>query len=144
MNPAKRLDRLRLPVVVHALLIDADKRLLLLERANTGFLDGFFTLPGGHLQQREHAVDCAKRECREETLVDIVELHPSSVMPFMGGIDFLFRATAWTGIAQIGEPERCSGIEWFEIVNLPSNTAPFVYKALELDESNVWFHQFIG
>ena len=128
--------------MVHTLLIDTEKRILLLERSNTGFLDGFFTLPGGHLQVREHVVDCARRECLEETTIDVIELKPSSVMPFMGGVDFLFRVTKWRGDAQIGEPDRCGRIDWCEIADLPANTAPFVHKALELDATGEWFHQF--
>ena len=136
--------RLRLPIVVHTLLIDAEQRILLLERENTGFLDGFFTLPGGHLQVKEHVVECAKRECLEETTIEVIELSPSSVMPFMGGIDFLFRVVKWNGEAKIGEPDRCSRIGWFPVVSLPQNVAPFVNKALELDASDDWFHQFEG
>ena len=46
--------RYAIAAVVHTLVWDATgERILLLERANTGFMDGRHTLPGGHLQAGE-------------------------------------------------------------------------------------------
>ena len=40
-------------IVVHTLVFNAAGELLLLRRANTGFMDGRYTLPGGHRQAGE-------------------------------------------------------------------------------------------
>ena len=73
------------------------ERILLLERANTGFMDGRHTLPGGHLQAGESFVMAARREVLEETGVELTEIDPCCVLPYDGGVNFVFSSNklAW-------------------------------------------------
>jgi 8-oxo-dGTP pyrophosphatase MutT (NUDIX family) len=41
-------------------------------RANTGFKDGWYTLPAGHVKPGERFAEAAVREAREETGVSIL------------------------------------------------------------------------
>ena len=59
------MERDRFPVVVHVLLV-RDRRLFLLRRAHTGFMDGYHALPGGHQHAGESVSAAALRECVEE------------------------------------------------------------------------------
>ena len=52
------------PVVVHVLMFRGEE-LFLLRRANSGFMDGYFALPGGHQQAGESVEAAAQRECEE-------------------------------------------------------------------------------
>ena len=137
-------DRVTFPVVVHTLVFDDAGRILLLRRANTGFMDGYYGLPGGHLQNAETVRDAACRECAEEAGIDITAIEPAVVMPFDGGVDFIFRASRWVGSARIGEPHKCDDIGWYAVDQLPRNVIPFVRKAIELSGSGTWFHQYDG
>ena len=128
-------------VIVHTFVWDDQARLLLLRRANTGLMDGRFTLPGGHRQRGETVVDAAVRECREETRVVIDGIRPVAVLPYAEGVNFLFEATAWHGSPAIGEPERCDRLSFAPADQLPDPVAPFVPTALECLRAERWYQE---
>ena len=113
-----------------------------MRRANTGFMDGWYVMPGGHCDAGETVADAASRECLEEARVRVASVEPRIVMPFSAGVDFIFEATAWDGAASIGEPDKCDDLVWADLGDLPEETAPFVVRALELRDQGVWFHEF--
>ena len=129
-------------IVVHTLVFNTAGELLLLRRANTGFMDGRYALPGGHRQAGEGIVTAAIRECREETRVEVADIKPVVVMPYDGGIDFIFEATRWSGEPAIGEPHKCDDLLFAPTESLPSPTAAFVAAALECRAQGVWFREF--
>ena len=133
--------RSRFDIIVHTFVFDQD-RLLLLRRANTGFLDGYYSLPGGHVEAGEEVAKAAAREVAEEARIEVLEIEPSVVMPYGDGVDFLFEARRWRGTARIGEPDRCDDLVWVPPDRLPGKTAPFIEKALELRRTGSWYHQF--
>ena len=55
-----------IPTGVHV-LCRREGRVLLMRRAGTGFFDGLFSLPGGHVEPGESVRAAARRELREET-----------------------------------------------------------------------------
>lgn len=128
-------------IIVHTFVFDQD-RLLLLRRANTGFLDGYYSLPGGHVEAGEEVAKAAVREVAEEARIEILEIEPSIVMPYGDGVDFLFEAGRWRGTARIGEPDRCDDLVWVPPDRLPDKTAPYLRKALELRSAGTWYHEF--
>ena len=97
------------PVVVHTLLWRRGA-VVLLRRPNTGYLDGWYALPGGHLQRGEGIIECAVREIREETgiEVDASQLRAAAVMPYLSGehqgIDFIMLCDDFTGEPTLAEP----------------------------------------
>ena len=129
-------------IVVHTIARSARGEILLLERMNTGYMDGFYSLPGGHVEPGESATHAAIREICEESELVVEFVCPRVVMPFDGGVDIIFEAQEWEGVPTIGEPDRCSRIGWFHQHLLPQNVAPFVPKALELIENGVWYFEF--
>src|SRR4051794_30312499 len=90
------------PVLVHTVLVRNDT-LLLLRRCGTGYLDGWYALPGGHLLRGEGILACAVRECREETGVEIEpeNLRALAVLPYRSGehqgVDFIMAASTFAG-----------------------------------------------
>jgi len=129
-------------IVVHTLVFNAAGELLLLRRVNTGFMDGHYALPGGHRQAGEEIVAAAMRECREEARVEVVDIKPVVVMPYDGGVDFIFEATRWSGTPGIGEPGKCDDLLFAPTDALPSPTVAFVEASLECRAQGVWFHPF--
>ena len=63
--------RYRSIIDVYVLLRRGDGRILLLERANTGYADGQLCPPSGHLEQGESVIDGAIREASEEVGITI-------------------------------------------------------------------------
>ena len=133
--------RTRFDIIAHTFVFD-HHRLLLLRRANTGFLDGYYSLPGGHVEAGEEVAKGAAREVREEACIEILEIAPAIVMPYGDGVDFLFEARRWRGTAEIGEPDRCDDLVWAPPDRLPQKTAPYLRKALELRSTGTWYHEF--
>ena len=129
-------------IVVHTLVFNASGKLLLLRRANTGFMDGHYALPGGHRRSGEKTVAAALRECREEALVEVADIKPVVVMPYDDGVDFIFEAMRWSGTPGIGEPNKCDDLLFAPPDALPSPTAAFVEVALECRAQGVGFREF--
>ena len=128
-------------IVVHTLVFNAAGELLLLRRANTGFMDGHYALPGGHRQAGEKIVAAAVRECREEALVEVADIKPVIVMPYERGVDFIFEATRWSGVPGIGEPDKCDDLLFAPTDALPSPKVDFVAAALECRAQGIWYRE---
>ena len=132
------------PVIVHTLLF-RDGRVLLLRRARTGYLDGWYALPGGHLQRGESVAACAIRECFEETgiIIDAARLRPSVVMPYRSddqqGVDFIMACDDFVGEPRLAEPERFDDIGFWSIDALPQKAVPYIAYALDLARGGEWF-----
>lgn len=136
--------RAKVPLIVHTIVLDEHDRILLLERCGTGFMDGFYSFPGGHVQDQEDIVDAAIREVREEAGIVLEEIQPAVVMPFESGVDFIFVSSKWSGEARICEPDKCSDLRWFNEQELPTNIVPFAIEVFRCVAEGVWFHEFKG
>lgn len=128
------MTRAGIPTGVHV-ICEQDGRLLLMRRAGTGFFDGLFSLPGGHVEQGESVRQAAARELREETGL---EVEPDA-LAWVGvvhrqsdtnRIDFFLRAQRWRGEAHVAEPQKCDALGWFAAAELPAATVPYVREAL--------------
>ena len=136
------------PVIVHVLLLRGD-RVLLLRRAGGGYLDGWYALPGGHLQRGEGVVACAIRECAEETglAIDPTRLQPAAVMPYRAdgqqGVDFIMVCREFDGAPRLAEPDRFDDLGFFAVGALPERTVPYVERAIAMERCGDWFLEFV-
>ena len=117
------------------LLFTRDNKVLLLRRANTGYMDGQYNLVAGHLEPGESASEGAAREGQEETGATI---DPSSVQLVhtghrvnRGRIDLFFRISEWQGEITNAEPDVCDDLSWFAQDALPENTVAYVRFVLD-------------
>lgn len=137
-------DRERFPVVVHVLL-ERDGRYALLKRANTGFMDGYYALPGGHQEQGESVAAAAARELTEELGIVPETLTPAAVLPYRSGrhqgVNFLFSCAAWQGEPVINEPELFAELIWADPSELPSPTAEWIPIAFALMGEGGWYRE---
>lgn len=133
-------DRFRLICAVYLIFRDGGK-VLLIRRANTGYRDGWYSLPSGHLNGGETAARAAIREAKEEVGVDI-DLNALRLAHTMHRfnpdpepherIDLAFEVLSWHGDLTNAEPEKCDDISWFSTSKLPENTIPEVRRTLEM------------
>ena len=128
-----------IPTGVHVLCV-REGRVLLMRRAGTGFFDGLYSLPGGHVEPGESVRMAARRELREETglEVELAALHLMGVVHRLSDtnrIDFFVRAECFAGEPRILEPGKCDRLEWHDLRRLPAETVPYVRAALEAGAS---------
>lgn len=133
-------------VAVHAFFIK-DEQVLLLKRANTGYMDGHWSVPAGHVDGGESIWKAMQREIKEEVDIEIKKTHqPIHVMHRASGneerIDYFFLIKDWQGVTKIGESDKCSALEWFKLWQLPENTIPYIKFALENLQNGILFSEF--
>ncbi len=132
----KRKDRFKITPAVHLLLIK-EKQVLLQKRKDTGYMDGWYGLPSGHLDGNEKATYGLIREAHEEIGVKITPacLDLKLTMHRMAGdteyLDWFFISDSWIGEIQNKEPNKCSALSFFLMNDLPDSTIPYIINAIE-------------
>jgi 8-oxo-dGTP diphosphatase len=134
------------PVAVHLFLV-RENRVLLLRRYNTGYEDGNWSVPAGHLEGGETVIQAGIREAAEEIGIRLTsaDLAPAGVMHRLSDderIDFFVAATRWEGEVRNMEPDKCDGLDWFPFDALPPNVIPYVRRALQNYREGRWFDLF--
>lgn len=130
------------------LLLIKNEKILLLRRHNTGYEDGKYSLPAGHVDAGETFTQCIIREACEE--IDIVlaakDLKVTHVMHRNAGfendrIDLFFVAEKWSGEVANKEPHKCDDLSWHGLNNLPENVIPYVKQAIECSRDNIFYSE---
>lgn len=116
------------------LILEKDNQVLLLKRANTGWMDGFWHIPGGGLEENESLQHAVTREAQEEvgvtvkpenvTLLHVLHLNKQT-------LGFYFITHEWQGEPINNEPQECSEIGWFSLDQLPHEMSPFALRVIE-------------
>lgn len=113
--------------------------ILLMKRQNTGSDDGYYELPGGHLEEKEDIFDAMIREAKEELLVNLKrkDLKLIHILHHYNGerINFIFETDKDLNV-KIGEPEKCSELLWVNINRLPKNTTFKVKRIIKNIKNN--------
>jgi ADP-ribose pyrophosphatase YjhB (NUDIX family) len=138
--------RARFPVTVH-LLFFRENQILMLRRFNTGYRDGEYSVPAGHLDGNEIVMAAAAREAKEEIGVEFEAgaVAFSSVMHRTEDderVDFFLHIAKWQGEPVNAEPDKCDEVCWVEVNNLPLNTIPYVRQAIQNHLNRVRFDEF--
>ncbi|MBP2351323.1 ADP-ribose pyrophosphatase YjhB (NUDIX family) [Kribbella aluminosa] len=133
------MDRFRVVPAAYVVVRRGDEVLLLL-RANTGYMDGYWAVPAGHVEQGESAVAAAVRELKEEVGIEVdpAELVAVTAMHRTGGngdpiderVDFFFTTDTWTGEPTIMEPDKAAGLGWYSLDDLPDPLVPHEARVL--------------
>lgn len=136
----------KFPVTIHLFFFRGDQ-VLLLRRFQTGYMDGHYSVPAGHLDGEEPVRMAGVREAREEIGVRI---EPQD-MTFAGvfhrhsddeRVDFFFHVQKWEGEPFNAEPGKCDDLRWIAFDRLPENTIPYVRQAIKNYKSGIVFQEF--
>jgi ADP-ribose pyrophosphatase YjhB (NUDIX family) len=134
-------------VAAHVLFV-RDGEVLLLRRFNTGYEDGNYSVPAGHVEADESPSRAAAREAREEVGLEIARdagmslalvIHRRTEEP---RIDFFFEVTRWVGDVRNLEPEKCDELRWASLDALPENMVPYVRHAIECYKAGMNYATF--
>ena len=117
---AAEVQHRRRVVVDVVLLLMRNRRILLRERANTGYGDGAYEPPTGQLADRETIVETAIRVASAEAGITIsagnVSLaHVMHDVSGSGRIAFFLTVSGWQG------EHTSTDARWFPVGNLPTN-----------------------
>lgn len=129
------MNRYTLRCAIYLVLIKNDK-IFLLRRKNTGWEDGKYSVPGGHLEPNETISQGVKREAKEEAGVDINlkdlklihAMHRKSNFDY---IDLFFIVNKWKGEPKNAENHMADDGRWFSLDKLPKNI--LLHQKIALD-----------
>lgn len=140
--------RTKFAVTVHLLFFREDQ-ILLLRRFNTGYADGQYSVPAGHLDGGETVLEAAAREAEEETglRIDQQDMSFSSVLHRIEDeerVDFFVHVRNWEGEPANTEPDKCDELRWVKVDELPANIIPYVKRAIGNHRDRIVFDEFGG
>ena len=102
--------------VASFLILINDEKLLMVRRFQSGWEDGKYTLPSGHIEQGEFPEDTIIREAKEEVDLNLIKVELVHVQYQKDRyVDFYFTSDDWSGEAIINAPDECDDIQWFPI-----------------------------
>lgn len=120
-------ERSRIPVTVQ-LLLEKDNKILFMKRENTGYADGKYGLPGGHVEKNEEIKEAMIREAKEEIGIDIksndlilYKVLNRKISEDNEYIDFIFKTNKWSRKIQNCEVNKCEKIEWIDKERIPKD-----------------------
>ena len=130
------------------LFLIKDNKILLQRRFQTGFMDGFYGVPAGHLDGKEAAREGCAREIKEEIGIDIKpeDLEMVHIMHRKAEederIDFFMTTKSYSGEIENVEPNKCDDLSWFELNELPDNIVNYVKIAIENYREGISYSEF--
>ncbi len=113
-----------MPMVGVGIIITRGDRTLLLHRHHAHGA-GTWSSPGGHLEFGETPEECARREAKEETGLDLVDVHFRCLTNDIFSVEGKHYITIWmegeceSGEAVVNAPEEAFEIGWFRWDELP-------------------------
>lgn len=129
------MERFKLIASVYLIII-RNNRVLLLRRQNTGYEDGNYGLPAGHVEDNESITSALSREVKEEigldikpeeaTLVHVMHRKEKDIRA-----DFFFTAQNIQGEPKNMESEKCDDLSWFPLNKLPKNIIHYIKIAIQ-------------
>ena len=131
-------DRNRAVPAVY-LIVESEEKLLIARRYNTGYEDGNYQVPAGHVDPGELPKESMVREAKEEISITIdpadLELVHTSYRPphdeTGNRVDLFFKAHRWSGEITNAEPDKCDDLRWVRYDQLPDNMTPHVRHAID-------------
>lgn len=113
-----------------AIILRRDDKVLFLLREHTGWSDGNYCLPSGHVEENESFTDAARRELQEETGIQVEAAELDQVLVLHHQSDDGVRVTSCFEVNNLpaepvnAEPDKHSEIAWLDPGNLPENIVP--------------------
>lgn len=131
------------------LFLEQDGKFLIARRCNTGYYDGDYQVPAGHVDAGELPSVALIREAKEEVGIDIlpvdIELVHVSYRPKHDDtdnrVDFFFRARKWSGEVTNREPHKCDDLKWVSLEELPESMTPHIRDAFDSMLKGVFYKE---
>ena len=131
------------------LFLQKEEKFLVARRCNTGYEDGNYQVPAGHVDMGELPSEALIREAKEEIGIDLLPSDLKTVHVSYrpkhdntdNRVDFFFHATKWGGEVINMEPEKCDDLKWVGLDELPENMTAHVRDAFERMREGVFYNE---
>jgi 8-oxo-dGTP diphosphatase len=129
------------------IIVEKNNEILLLRRSNTGYADGMYTLPAGHVEAGESIIQSAVRELKEETGLHVDEANMSIDHIMYRNTDrssiyFFLKATKYTGDVENRESEKHDELLWVKKSHFPENMLEYILVAMKKGNDNIYFSEY--
>lgn len=130
------------------IILKKDNLVAAVKRTNTNWMDGFYGLPAGKVENNETYAEAAVREAHEEVGVVIQASQLRAVHVQHRKTDdtlwvgVFFVAELWQGEPHNAEPERSDEFKWLDLNNLPENVVPSQRAALDFIDKRVFYSEY--
>ena len=124
-----------------------DNHILLQRRFNTGYEDGLYSLPAGHVEDKESFLEAAVREAKEELGIELRHENLSVVHVTHrkcndgDRVDVFATATIWENEPTIMEATKCDALQWFNLNDLPREISPYNKLAIQKIFNKILFDE---
>lgn len=123
------------PYLAVYIILKVDNKIPLLLRSGTDWMNGYYGIPAGKVENDETFSQAARREAKEEIGVDILpedlgciltchRLIPDQRDDAREWVDVVFETRKWRGEVVNHEPSVHSELVWFDADDLPKNILP--------------------
>ena len=128
-------------------LVLRHNQILLARRYQTGYMDGHYSIIGGHLEPGESLRQAAMRELQEEVGLNVSEqnltfVHLMHHLNDSPRLQVFFLLNLGADEPKIMEPESCDDLRWFDLQALPDNLVPYVREALQQHTINNTYSEY--
>ena len=140
------MDRFKMIASSYLVLV-VDGNILLSRRFHTGYEDGNYSLPAGHVEDGESLTSGLLREVREEigvtispdacNLVHVMHRKSNDIR-----MDFFFAVDIGGQKPVNKEPEKCDDLQWFPLAKLPPNVIDYIRHAVGCYEKKIFYSEF--
>jgi 8-oxo-dGTP pyrophosphatase MutT (NUDIX family) len=132
------------------LILEKEGKFLVSRRCNTGYQDGNYQVPAGHVDEGELPSEALIREAKEEIGIELkpadIELVHVAYRPKHDQtgdrVDFFFRAKSWKGEVTNMETDKCDDLRWVSPAEIPKNMNPCVRDAILAANKGIFFSEF--
>lgn len=128
-------ERFKLRASVYVIL-EKEGKTLLMQRAGSGYMDGFYSLPAGHVDGNETFKEAAIREAKEEINIDLsdqdLELILTMHRQSQSGeyVDVFFKVLHYENQIRINEPDKCHDLSFYALHEKEECMVPYIKQAL--------------
>lgn len=132
---------------VFAVFVNDEGKVLLLKRKNTGYYDGGYSLPAGHVEDGELCSQSLQHEMKEELgiEIDVQGIKPFHTIHKLDDLrqyfDVGYIITERQGEIINGELDKCETLEWFSPDQIPAYTTEEAKIFIEVYRSGSSFSE---
>lgn len=131
------------------LFLRKGNEVLLLKRKGSGYYDGWYSVPAGHVEADELPVQALIRETKEEIGITLKARNVRFVHAMYrmkrdvtgDRVDFFYVVEKWFGKIKNVEQHKCEELRWVSVKKLPKNIVHYVKDVIRHVEKGVLYSE---